>query len=106
LRRLKLPLGNLISEKVCAMKSYLDAEARKTQTDQVRHRARNEIHTSDQNAVPIKAATFGGGHKSETLGLVNTLEKVTPPKFSIRVLGSVSVSGSHLFWFEPSLPVI
>ena len=88
------------------MKSYLDAEARKTQTDQVRHRARNEIHTSDQNAVPIKAATFGGGHKSETLGLVNTLEKVTPPKFSIRVLGSVSVSGSHLFWFEPSLPVI
>jgi hypothetical protein len=32
---------------------------------------------------------------SENPVLVNTTEKVTPPKFSIRVFGSVSVSGSH-----------
>jgi hypothetical protein len=34
-------------------------------------------------------------HRSETFVWVNTLEKVTPPKFSIFVLGVVSVLGSQ-----------
>ena len=45
---------------------------------------------------PKSCSSKGGGHKSETLGLVNTLEKVTPPKVSIRVLGSVSALGSQI----------
>jgi len=37
------------------------------------------------------------GRKSEIQALVNTTEKVAPPEFSIRVFGSVSVSGSQIY---------
>jgi hypothetical protein len=55
-----------------------------------RCRQRTAVKTLEGNNLAPRAR-----RKSETPGLVNIVEKVTPPKFSIRMLGTVSVLGSQ-----------
>ena len=46
------------------------------------------------------------GRKSETRLVVNTLEKIASPKFSIRVFGSVYVSGSQIISLRTATPLL